>query len=145
MPPGRSDVRGPSPTPPRAARRRPALYPPALLLPTLLGVACVPPAEEGEFAPGGINAVAFEGSYTCDPGIAPEIALRDDGTTKAFSAWMDQRLFTSGTWSWDGRTLRIESSAGTFAFDSVALDDGTMVLGTGDDRWDCTDRPDATP
>lgn len=93
--------------------------------------------EDPDFAEGSINAVAFEGSYACDPGIAPEIALSDDGTTRRFSAWMDRRLFTTGTWSWDGTTLRIESTAGTFTFDTVDLGDGTMVLGTGEARWEC--------
>jgi hypothetical protein len=98
-----------------------------------------------DFAEGAINSVAFEGSYACDPGFAPEITLSDDGTTKAFSAYLHERLFTSGTWSWDGTTLRIESTAGSFAFTDVEIGDGTMVLGTGAEQWACRNLPSEMP
>jgi hypothetical protein len=98
-----------------------------------------------DFLPGSINAVAFEGSYACDPGFAPEVTFGVDGDTPVFRAYLDQQLLTSGTWSWDGTTLRIESSAGSFAFTDVAIDDGTLVLGTGTERWDCRYLPVELP
>ncbi len=98
-----------------------------------------------DFAEGAINAVAFEGSYACDPGFAPEITLSDDGTTKEFRAFLNQRLLTSGTWTWDGTTLRIESTADAFTFTDIEIGDGTMVLGTGAEQWACRNLPDVTP
>lgn len=95
------------------------------------------PLAPPDFAEGAINEVAFEGDYECDPGFAPQITLSDDGTTKAFNAYLHDRLLTSGTWSWDGTTLRIESPAGSFAFTDVEIGDGTLVLGRGEEQWAC--------
>lgn len=108
---------------------------------TTVMVDTTPPLDAPDFAEVTINSVAFEGSYACDEGIAPQIVLTDDGAERAFLAYMDQRLFTSGTWSWDGTALRIESSAGTYVFTEVELGDGTMVLGKGEDRWVCRNVP----
>jgi hypothetical protein len=113
--------------------------------PTTASTDSTTPLAEPDFVEGTINAVAFEGDYACDPGFAPQITLGDDGTTRAFRAYLHERLFTSGTWSWDGTTLRIESTAGSFAFTEVALGDGTMVLGTGDERWECRNVPSTAP
>ena len=100
---------------------------------------------DGDFAAGTINAVAFEGSYACDPGFAPQITFSDDGTDKVFSAYLDNRLLTSGSWSWDGTTLHIESPGGTFTFTEIDLGDGTMTLGRGEAQWVCRSLPDAAP
>jgi hypothetical protein len=105
----------------------------------------MPALASPDFADGAINEVAFEGSYACDPGFAPEITLSDDGTTKVFTAYLHQRLFTSGTWSWDGTTLRIVTTSGSFAFSEIELGDGTMVLGRGEARWACRNLPTVTP
>ncbi|HMS02487.1 MAG TPA: hypothetical protein PKE51_05915 [Gemmatimonadaceae bacterium] len=117
----------------------------------LLGVALLgacagdrPEQAAPDFVEGSINPVAFEGAWRCDPGIAPDIAFSDDGTTREFAAWLDDRLFTSGSWSWDGTTLRVETTAGTWAFTEITLGDGTMVLGAGDARWACRYRTDGT-
>jgi hypothetical protein len=110
----------------------------------------VPPSlavtpTDGDFAEGTINTVAFEGSYACDPGFAPQITFSDDGTDKVFSAYLDNRLLTSGGWSWDGTTLHIDSQGGTFNFTDIDIGDGTLTLGRGESQWVCRNLPDDAP